>query len=269
MPRDNYEPSVIGGFAKPGPVLLGTMGVLLAIWLLFAIALNWGGASEQLFLLFCGSTDRILHGEIWRFFTAPLLHAPSGTIGHILFALFGLFFLAPTLEQKWGSARMLRFLLLSSAIAYGLQMLLDIVLPESVASKLVPPYWFGSYPILEAVAIAWAFSFKGQTVRLWFVLPVTSTGLIIFVLAVSVLRVIAGSQAPEGLLSPFGGMLAGWLLGSGTPSPLRRFYLRLRLAQLDREAVQSRNARARRAKKNGGLRVIDGGRSRPNDENLH
>ena len=101
--------------------------------------------------------------------------------------------------------------------------------------------------VVVFVAIAWALSFRGQTVRLWFVLPVSSRGMVFFIVAMSFLRVVAAAPGPEGLLSPFGGMLAGWLLGAGTPSPLRRVYLKFRLAQLDREAARGAEAaRARR-----------------------
>lgn len=255
-----YEPSPRAlGLMKPGRALTGVMVGLGAIWLMFAIAVNWGGATEDLFLLFCGNTDRILHGEVWRLFTAPLMHQPSGTVSHILFAILGLVFLAPSLEERWGSARLLRFLFFSAVIAYSFQMLLEVALPASLSRRLVGEYWFGFFPVLEAVAIAWALSFRGQSVRLWFVLPVTSGGMVIFIVAMSALRIVAASAEPEGLLSPFGGMLAGWLLGGSTPSPLRRAYLRLRLAQLDREAA--RGARSAAAKRKGSpLRVIEGGR---------
>lgn len=265
MSRDYGTVRTMGGFVRPGRALTGVMIALLSIWLMFAIAINWGGASDELFLAFCGNTDKILSGEIWRLFTAPLMHHPTGTISHILFALLGLFFLAPTLEQKWGSARMLRFLALSGVIAYGVQMIFQLVLPASLSARLVGPYWYGAFPVIEAIAIAWAFNFSGQTVRLFFVLPVTSRALIGFVVAISVLRLIAASQAPEGLLSPFGGLFAGWLLGAGTPSPLRRAYLKFRLAQLDREVVQSKQRRARRVKQ-APFRVIEGGRSETDDD---
>ena len=102
---DYDDNPVMGGFVKPGKGLTGVMIALLAVWLLFAIAINWGGASLELFALFCGNTERILDGEVWRFFTAPFMHAATGTIGHILFALLGLFFLGPTLERTWGTGR--------------------------------------------------------------------------------------------------------------------------------------------------------------------
>jgi membrane associated rhomboid family serine protease len=252
------------GLMRPGKAVTAAMVTLGAIWLMFAVAVNWGGANEELFLLFCGNTERILHGEVWRLFTAPLMHLPSGTVGHILSAIIGLFFLAPALEQRWGGARLLRFLILTGVIAYGFQMVLELALPTTLARKLVGEYWFGSIPVLEAVAIAWALSFRGQSVRLWFVLPVSSAGLIGFIIAMSILRIVAAASEPEGLLSPFGGMFAGWLLGGGTPSPLRRAYLKLRLAQLDHEAARGASGAGARRKASG-LRVIEGGRGQPPD----
>jgi membrane associated rhomboid family serine protease len=258
MPPQDFSARSFG-ISKPGRAVTGLMIAVGAIWLAFALAVNWAGASEDVFLLFCGNTSRILHGEVWRLFTAPWLHIPSGSIGHILWAVLGLLFFAPQLEQRWGGARFIRFFVLSSLIAYGFQLVCDLILPQSIAHKLIPEYWFGSVPALEAVAIAWALSYRGQTVRLWFLIPVTSTGLVIFIAAISVLRIIAGESSPEGLLSPIGGMLAGWLIGGGTPSPLRRAYLKLRLAQLDREAA--RGARTRAARRAAApFRVLEGGK---------
>lgn len=246
------------GLVRPGKTLTAAMVLLAALWLMFAIAINWGGASEDLFLLFCGNTERILHGQVWRLFTAPLMHLPSGTITHILWSILGLLFLAPTLEQHWGSARMLRFLVLSGLIAYGFQMICQLVLPASISGRLVGEYWFGAVPILEAIAVAWALSFRGQTVRLFLMIPVTSTAMIGFIFATSVLMVVAAAPGPEGLLSPFGGMFAGWLLGGSTPSPLRKFYLRLKLARLDNEVARGARSSSSR-KKASSLRVIEGG----------
>lgn len=250
------------GLVRPGPAVTGVMIALGAIWLMFALALNWGGATEDLFFLFCGNTNRILHGEVWRLFTAPLMHIASGSLADIFFAMLGLLFLTPDLERKWGSGRMIRFLVSSALISYGVQMLGEILVPASIGRRLFPsPYWFGSWPVLTAVAMAWALSFKGQTIRLFFVLPISSRGLVLFLFATSVLRVIANSVGSEGFLSPFGGMLAGWLLGGSTPSPLRRAYLKLRLAQLDREASRGARSAAQR-RKDGSLRVIEGGRGK-------
>lgn len=253
------------GFPRPGRVLRAVLIAIFAIWLAFAVGVNWAGAPESAFTLFCGNTERILRGEVWRLFTAPWMHLPFGTIGHILSAMIGLYFLSPSLEERWGSARFARFLFFSALIAYGTQMLAELVLPASVGTRLVGAHWFGAMPVVEAVAIAWALSFKGQTVRLFFVLPVSSRGLIAFIVGVSVMYVIIAADTPSGLVAPFGGMFAGWLLGGGSPSPMRRAWLKLRLAQLDVEARREARVRKRRVGQSS-LRVIEGGRRRDPDE---
>jgi membrane associated rhomboid family serine protease len=254
-------------FPRPGKTLKIVLIGVFAAWLTFAVGLNWGGASEAVFYALCGNTDRILQGELWRLVTAPWLHMPVGTLSHVLSAMLGLYFLSPSLESRWGSARFARFLALAALTAYGSQMLAELVLPRSIAARLAADgnYWFGALPVVEAVAIAWALSFRGQTVRLFFVLPVTSNGLILFVIAMSLMYVVIGAQGPSGLVSPFGGMLAGWLFGGGTPSPFRVFWLKLRLAKLDAEARKEARDRRRRADKSG-LRVIPGGRDSDPDK---
>jgi membrane associated rhomboid family serine protease len=252
--------TVMGGWPRPGPALKGLMIALFAIWLGFAIGINWVGVSSDAFLLFCGNTEAILHGQVWRLFTAGLMHPPS--VWTILFVLIGFYFLTPTLEERWGGPRLLRFLLGSAVFAYLFQMGFALLLPDKLSHKLVPPYWFGAMPVIEAVAIAWALTFKGQTVRLWFVLPVGTRGLILFVVGMSVLYVITLEMPASGLIAPFGGMIAGWLFGGGTPSPARKFWLKLRLARLEREAARDRDERKRRVQRSG-LTVIKGGNDEP------
>jgi len=102
-------------------------------------------------------------------------------------------------------------------------------------------------------------------VRLFFVLPVTSSGLLAFIVGFSVLRLIAVQQTAEGLIAPFGGLIAGWLLGGGTPSPARRLYLKFRYSQLERETARAREERARRVKR-APLSVIKGGQGSRDDD---
>ncbi len=248
---------VTGGLPRPGKALKATLLTLFAVWLAFAVAINWGGASMELFALFVGSNELILQGQVWRLFTAPLLHHPQ-MLGSILFMLLGLYFLSPSLESAWGAKRYVGFLIWSAMISYGVQLLVWMLLPGSIATKLVPPYWFGALPVVEAIAIAWALSFKGQTVRLMMLVPVSSRTLVLFVVGTSILAVVALSDLPSGLIAPFGGMLAGWLLGGGSPSPMRRWWLHRRLAATQAELERERHRRRKRVASSG-LKVIDGG----------
>jgi membrane associated rhomboid family serine protease len=258
---NDYDSPLAAAFPRPGKTLRIVLIVVFALWLAFAVGINWAGASGSVFFALCGNTERILHGEVWRLVTAPWMHMPVGTLSHVLSSMLGLYFLSPQLESRWGGARFARFLALSALCAYLTQMLAELVLPASIATRIAGEggYFFGAMPVVEAIAIAWALSFRGQTVRLFFVLPVTSAGLIWFVIGTSLMYVVIAQGGPSGLISPFGGMLAGWLFGSGSPSPMRRLWLKLRLAKLDAEARAEARDRKRRASKSG-LRVISGGR---------
>jgi membrane associated rhomboid family serine protease len=249
---------------RPGPALRGVLLALGAVWLAFAIGLNWAGAPDSLFAALCGNTDAILHGQVWRLFTAPFMHEIRQNVGHLLWVALGLFFLGPSLETQLGSARFLRFLGGSAVLSYVVQMLVEVALPAGLAARLVPDYWFGAAPVLSGVSVAWALTFRNRTLNLMFVIPVTSRGLIIFVLVMNLMYLIAQANAPEGQIAPFGGMLAGWLL-SGSPSPLRRAWLKLKLAQLDAEARREADARKKRVSRSG-FEVIEGGKAEPGDD---
>jgi membrane associated rhomboid family serine protease len=246
-------------FPKPGKVLTRVLIVLFATWLVFALGLNWGGAGGNSFEILTGNTAAIRNGEVWRLATAPLVHVPQGDISHILFTMLLLYFFGTSLEEAWGGKRFIRFLLLSGTLAYAIQFLADLVLPASFAGKLVPGNYFGGTPVVEACIIAWACSFRGRTVNLFFVLPVSTKMLIWFTVGINVLMLIAGSVPPSGQIALFAGMGLGWLLGGDTPSPLRQFYLKYRLAELEREASRERDAKKQRVKRSG-LQVLPGGK---------
>ncbi len=244
-------------FEKPGPVLRAVLIGLFAIWLFFALSLNWGGASGETFFWFTGNTAAIAHGQLWRLLTAALVHMPSGDIGHILGALFGLYFLGASLEKNFGSARFARFLLGTALLSYASQFAFTWLAGPS--PRLVPEHYFGAMPVVSAVAIAWACSFRGRTILLMMVVPVTTTVLILFVVGLNLLYLIAGAVPAAGHIAMFAGMGFGYLLGGGSPSPLRRLYLRLRLARLEAEARTEGLARRKKARESG-LRVITGGK---------
>lgn len=255
-------------FPRPGPALRVVLLGLFAIWLFFALALNWAGAPVGLFAALTGNVDAILGGEVWRLLTAGLLHIPTGTIGHILSAGLGLYFLGSSLESEWGSARFARFLALATVLSYGTQTALIALLPTSLGARLAPSEFFGAMPAVEATAIAWASSFRGRTVQLFFVLPVSSRGLVLFVIGTSVMVLIAGQMSPSGHLALFAGMGYGYLLGGGTPSPIRRWYLKYRLHRLEVEVRSEKNERLKKAKGQG-LRVIEGGGGKSDKRALH
>ena len=246
-------------FPVPGRVLKSVLGLLFAIWLVLALAINWGGVADSAFWRWTGDSSAVARGEVWRLITAPFMHLPSGSIGHILGSLIGLYFLGAPLENAWGGRRFAWFLFWSGTLAYAIQFGASLVLPASVMANLAYDNYFGATPVIYAVAIAWASSFKGQKVMLMFVLPVSSRALIWITVGAGLMVLIAGGKTPAGHVASFAGMGLGYLLGGGTPSPLRQVLLRYKLASLERRVESERRGRRTRASK-AGLKVITGGR---------
>jgi membrane associated rhomboid family serine protease len=261
---------------RPGKALMAVMVSILALWVLFAVRINWVGTGQSAFDLMVGSSSAVLHGEVWRLFTAPLVHAPSDP-SHVLVTLLGLYFLGPSLEDRWGPKKMLLFLFGSAAFAFGLQVLADALvlhkdsawiavraLPheaglDDALSEHTDRRWFGGLGMVEAIAVAWALNNRDARVNLFFVLPVSGTMLLVFIFGMSVFNVIARHAPPEGLVTPFGGMLAGYLFGDA--SPLRRLWLKGRLRRLQAETAKLSGQR--RPRSGPSLHVIQGGGDRP------
>jgi membrane associated rhomboid family serine protease len=248
------------GLPKPKKVLITAMVVVSALWIFFATGINWAGGGVDVFSLLTGSDQILKGGEVWRLLTSFMVHQPSGpgSVGHLLTTLMGLYFLGSSLEDSWGPRRFGVFLLISGVFASLLQVVVGLLI-----SNLHQATFYGGLGVIDAIAVAWGLSFKDRQLRLFFVLPVSGMGFIAFVLVMNVLYILANEVRREGLVSPFGGMLAGYLLADG--SPLRRFYLQWKFRRLQSQSESLRGIRAaivREKKPNpAGLRVIKGGKS--------
>lgn len=242
-------------FPRPGRALKWMMAAIFAIWLVLTIGNVW--LKSQIAAdayRFATGTDEVLHGQVWRLVTAPITHV--GTPGHVLMTLAGLYFLGTTLEDRWGPRKMLIFLFGASALAFAFQVVLGALIPQ-----LGQPRWFGGLGMIEAVAVAWALNHRSSTVRLFFVIPISGTMLLLFIFGMSVLNVIALEAPTEGLITPFGGMLAGYLWSD--VSPVRRLWLKLKLRRLQAETAAFTRSPPRRRAGAPALRVIHGGDDKP------
>ena len=254
------------GLPRPGKGVTAVMCVVGGLWLAFAVGTHWAGVGPAVFALFCGNTLLILHGQVWRLFTAPLLHDPNG-FWHVFSVLLTLYFFAVPLESLWGRRRFLRFLFGLAVVPSLVQVLFDVALPLSVRSSLVGDYWFGGLAVASGLTVAWALNHPSSVVRLYGVLPVTPRVLIWMAVGAPLLYLIFRSAPSEGIPALLGGSLAGWLLGGGTPSPLRRYWLQFRIGRLDAEVAREAAQRKKRVERSR-LKVIEGGRtaSDPNAE---
>lgn len=260
---------VMGGFPRPGRALKAVLITLFAVSVAGAVIFNWapGGATGARILSWFMCDLNLVLVRPWTLLTSGLITSPT-EVTHVLYALIGIYFLGSSLEERWGGTRFVRFLLVSVAAGNLLSLLLHLVVPESAGAIFHRSLLFGPGAAIAATAIAWSREHAHSQVRLFFVLPVTGKVLFWVTIGFCVLGLIYYQSTPEGAFSPFGGVLAGLLL-SGSPSPVRSAWLRLKLAFLRRkgptlsaESIAGLDRpKAKRPAKVGGptLRVVKGG----------
>jgi membrane associated rhomboid family serine protease len=247
-----------------------------------AIVFNWapGGTRGQTILSWVAFTPhpvRALLYKPWTFVTSGILSFPEG-ISHAFFSLVGLYFLGCDIEKRWGGARFLRFCAIS--VVFGnlfvlgvdsLPIYMDLAADPKAHVIFHPPWVLGPTAAITALAMAWAKENSTRQIRLFFVLPVSGRTLYWFTIGAAVLSPLFLSGAPEGMAAMFGGITAG-LLFSGTPSPARSAWLRLKLVFVRRgkhsmtvesitgaESTGRPRAPTKRSKGGPPLRIVQGG----------
>jgi hypothetical protein len=102
---------------------------------------------------------------------------------------------------------------------------------------------------------------------LFFLIPVTPMVMVGLFAAWSVLSFIVRNPSPEGMVTPLAALGAGYLLCDS--SPLRQYYLKLRLHRIQSEVDTMTKRRSRAATKKraaaSNLRVIPGGANDDDD----
>jgi membrane associated rhomboid family serine protease len=251
-------------FPRPGKALKGVLYAVAGLWLFWAIAFNWIPGGKAAFAFFVFAPVQVLHGQVWRLFTAGLLSPPTGpgAVSHLVFMLIGLYFLSPDLERRWGGRRFIIFLVTSLVAGWLLALAVD-QLPIGNA-MFHPGALFGMTAAITATAVAWSRENADREVRLFFVLPVKGRHFLWLTVGWCVLSILVGDESIEGVVAPFGGVLTGLLMG-GTPSPLRAAYLSWKLASLKKQsgglsaAAMLEGRVVKRKGGAGGLRVVQGG----------
>jgi membrane associated rhomboid family serine protease len=259
---------------KPGPALKVVLLVLFVVGAAQSL-LSDGPIARQLLALFGCDPLRVAHGEVWRLLTAGLLGDPR-SIGPLLFTLMGLYFFATELETLWGGARFVRFLVWSTLASNAIAVAVDLIAPGDLPMLHAGYPLVGGYAMTTAVIIAWSRINAKTPVRLFYLVPMT--GRTIFWLTVAMCAWCLYRPGSEGPVAPLGGVAAGMAL-AGSPSPLRRAYLKLKLRWLQARGVDSRRtptaheiafgkAPSSRRPRTGGpvLRVVPGGKDDESDK---
>lgn len=248
-------------FPRPGPVLRAVLWGVAGLALFSALA-QWVPGGDRMLAALVFQPTLIMHGQVWRLLTAALVSPPGpGSVPHLFFTLIGLYFLSPDLERRWGGARFGIFLASCLVGGYVLAFAVDqLPVPGAL---LHPPVLYGMGAAITGTAVAWSRENANLEVRLFFVVPVKGRQLLWLTVGWCVLAVIFQDAPMEGVVAPFGGIVAGLLFG-GSPSPLRAAYLNWKLASLKKKTggLSAQAMLAPTTKRRSGgppLRVVQGG----------
>lgn len=264
------------GLPRPGRALwallitLGAGAVALALMAPAAGAPSAGNIGVVAFHTLTCRVNDVLHGQVWRLLTSGLL-TPPGDLFSLLLDLVGVYFLGSSLERRWGGRRLLTFVATSIVAGNVLAILVGFAaeLAGVSGSLLHPTEMFGSSAMLTAITVAWAREFPDGMIRVYFVIPIRGKYILWLTVGMCLFVLVRGTPPPEGVAALFGGILTGLAL-SGSPSFLRRLWLRARLAVLQRRSSAidtsdllepSPKAAPRRPRPPGAppLRVLQGG----------
>lgn len=153
-------------------------------------------------------TEAVMHGQIWRLFTATYLHA---SFNHIFFNMLGLYFFGPALERVWGPRQFLLVYTLGGVLGNALLGLAGVVgfinpeLPGLGASGSV-------LSLLGAAAVL----FPNAQVYVYFLFPIRIRTFVLIYCAWFVWNVIQKGANYGGDLCHIGGMAFGlWWAYSG------------------------------------------------------
>jgi membrane associated rhomboid family serine protease len=224
-------------FPRPGRALWAVLVAMTAIGIVTAFLATWGRGESSVFEWLAYEPGQAF-SQPWRLLTSGLLTSPA-TWSHLLFALVGLYFLGAPLERRWGAWRFLRFLAISVVLGNLTTMVIGHAIADSAPERFHPALVFGPSAAITAIAVAWAREYSESTVQLFMVVPVRGRVLFWITIGFCVLDLVYPAGMPEGVVAPFGGLVAGLLFG-GTPSLARTAWLHVRLALLRRQSTSVR-----------------------------
>lgn len=252
---------------RPGRALKAVLILIAVLTVVGGIVYHWVPGGSAFYTLLAFQPAALLRGRVWTLLTSGLLTSPEN-ISHAIWSLLGLYFLTTDLERRWGGARMLRFL--ATAVVFGnLAVFAGSYLPIQ-KDVFHPAIAVGPLAAITATAIAWSTENAQRQIRFMFFLPMTGRTLYWVTIAIAVLSILFLQGAPEGALAPLGGVAAG-ILFSGSPSPVRAVWLRLKLGSMRRRGGggitveellrddRPRPPSPRRSGKAPPLRIVQGG----------
>jgi len=161
------------------------------------------------------STAKAFGMELWRFFTFQFLHFNAV---HLLFNMFGLWFVGGLVEQYLGSKRYAVFYLASGAAGALMYLFLNLMgnilgvkLPGLLFNDVYTPL-IGASAGVFAVLVAAAFIQPRAIVQVYFIIPMKLRTAVYGLMGITLVNLLTGSKNAGGEAAHVGGALAGFYL---------------------------------------------------------
>lgn len=139
--------------------------------------------------------------QLWRLVTYQFLHAG---VGHLVFNMIVLYFMAPLVERTWGSRAFIKFYLICGAaggLVYTALVMLNVMSPRVMV---------GASGAIYGVMAAIVYTFPTLRVLLWGIVPMTMSRLVVLLVIISFLTIAFGHNV-GGELAHLTGLGVGFL----------------------------------------------------------
>ncbi len=164
--------------------------------------------------------SNVLHGEVWRLFTATYLHA---SFGHIFFNMLMLYFFGPVLERRWGGKQ---FFIVYTIGGIAGNVLLTIAGYFGWINPDIPG--LGASGSLWAIMAAVAIYFPNAEVLVYFLVPVRIRTMVTVYFIWFIYNIAQGGPNWGGDVCHLAGLLVGvwwsktggWIWAGGSPRGL-------------------------------------------------
>ncbi len=189
------------------PVVKKLMIVNGVIFLLQTIAsLFWPGRVEHFFGL--SHQGLVMEFKLWQPFTYMFLH---GGFLHILFNLFSLWMFSGELEERWGSARFLRFYL---AGGVGAGVCIAAMNQYIYSAYNASPVTLGASGAVYAILLAYGLTWPNREVLLYFLFPVKMKYLLLFFGIFEFFGTLSGAGGGSNIshIGHLGGLITGFVI---------------------------------------------------------
>ena len=221
-------------YASGDMLRLGGMMTPAVKWLIIANSIVFIfelilGDSVQGFIRFFGAVPQLFWESLyfWQLFTYMFVHSPLDPF-HILLNMLILWMFGITFERLWGTRRFLIFYFVG-----GLAGGLAVVLLSGVSGTMSNIPTIGASGAIYALIMAFGVWFPERNVYIYFFIPVKAKWLVRFIILITVLMAITGSNPGVSYAAHGGGLLAGYIMTSGIYKPrvlggkLKWFYWKL------------------------------------------